>query len=159
MTGADPGEGAPGPGAPAAEPAALTADVVDNECLLDAAAFAALLGGPVGKPAQTAVIRPDGSSTRSCYATSRAASPAPTAAINVYRVNRGTPAAFVRAAAGGRPVAGVGEAAVLLDTVGGTTLQVATSRYLVTVNVVDGSPAVERWAAAGRTVAAAVGRV
>jgi hypothetical protein len=136
----------------------LTADALANECLLDAGGFAALLGGPVGKPAEAAVVRPDGSATRSCYAASRAGDPSPTAAINVYRVNRGTPAEFVRAAAGGRPLPGVGEAAVLLDTVGGTTLQVATPRYLVTVNVVDGTPSAERWAAAGRAVAAAAGR-
>ena len=141
-----------------AGPALLTADVLDDECLLDAGGFAALLGGPVGKPAEAVVIRPDGSGTRSCYATSRAGSPAPTAAINVYTVNRGTPAAFVRAATGGRPVAGVGEAATLLDTVGGTTLQVATARYVVTVNVVDATPSADRWAAAGRSVAAAVAR-
>ena len=136
----------------------LTADALADECLLDASGFAALLGGPVGKPAEAAVIRPDGSATRSCYAVSRAGSPTPTAAINVYGLNRGTPAAFVRAAAGGRPLSGVGEAAVLLDTVGGTTLQVATSRYLVTVNIVDASPSAERWRAAGKAVAAAVGR-
>ena len=147
-----------GPAAPAPETTLLTADPVADECLLDAGGFAALLGGPVGRPAETAVIRPDGSSTRSCYATSRAGEPAPTAAVNVYRVNRGTPAAFVSAAAGGRPLPGVGEAAVLLDTVGGTTLQVAIPRYLVTVNVVDATPSAERWAAAGRAVVAAAGR-
>lgn len=154
--------GTPGSGTPASGPAAqttlLTADVIDDECLLDAAAFAALLGGPVSAPAETAVVRPDGTSTRSCYALSRNGSPAPSAAVNVYRVNRGTPASFVRAATGGRQVAGVGEAAVLLDTVGGTTLQVATARYLVTVTVVDGSPSAGQWAAAGRAVVAAVGR-
>jgi hypothetical protein len=148
----------PGRAAPAAQPALLTSDVLDDECLLDASGFAALLGGPVGKPAEAAVIRPDGSTTRSCYAASRAGDPAGTAAVNVYRVNQGTPAAFVRATAGGRPMPGVGEAAVLLETVGGTTLQVATARYLITVNVVDAAPSTERWAAAGRAVAAAVAR-
>lgn len=150
---------APGPAAPAApETTLLTADPIANECLLDAGGFAALLGGPVGKPAESAVVRPDGSSTRACYATSRAGDPAPTAAVNVYRVNQGTPASFVRAAAGGRRLPGVGRPAVLLDTVGGTTLQVATPTYLVTVNVVDAVPSTGRWAAAGRAVAAAAGR-
>ncbi|TCK24703.1 hypothetical protein [Pseudonocardia endophytica] len=104
------------------------------------------------------MIRPDGSTTRSCYAASRSGDPTPTAAINVYRVNSGTPAAFVRATAGGRPLPGVGEAAVLLDTVGGTTLQVATARYLITVNVVDAAPSAERWTTAGRAVAAVATR-
>lgn len=135
--------------------APLTADVVPDECLLDRAGFAALLGVAVAEPANHVVTRPSGTSTRSCFAAAGGGSAS--AAVNIYRVNAGSPAAFLHTATGARPFAGAGDPAVLVDTVGGPTLQLATPRYLVTIAVAGRSPAPDRWRAAGRAAVTALG--
>lgn len=144
---------APLTGPPA--PSLLEPDVLPDECLLDAARFAALLGRRVRAPAQSVVRRGDGSRSSSCYVAAAGGDPAPLAAINVYRVRSGTPAQFVRrGAAGGRTLSGVGEAAVVLDTVAGPTLQVASPRFVVTVAVQGREPADAAWRAAARAALA-----
>jgi hypothetical protein len=173
------GGGTPGPGVPgpapgpspppesaerggavvAAAPAALEPDVVADECLLDATQLRALLGRPVRAPEQAVVRRDDGSRSSGCYAAADAAEQepeaGPVAAVNVYRVRTGTPAAFVRAAAaGGRALTGAGEAAAVVDAVGGSTLQVAGRRFVVTVAVQGAAPDDRAWRAAARAALA-----
>lgn len=155
------GPAAPAPEAPAPvrrpsvpAPTPLTSDVVPDECLLDRAGFTALLGQPAAIPANHIVSRPGGASTRSCYAA--AGSGTPSASVNVYRVNAATPAAFLRTATGSRPFSGVGVAAVLVDTVGGPALQIATPRLLITIAVADRTPDDARWRAAGRAAVSAL---
>jgi hypothetical protein len=128
--------------------------VLADECLLDAAQLTALLGRPVRAPEQSVVRRDDGSHSASCYAAPVQGS-GPLAAVNVYRVRVGTPAAFVRAAAaGGRALAGAGTAAAVLDTAAGPTLQVAGRRFLVTVAVAGHEPDDAAWRRAARAALA-----
>ena len=79
--------------------------------------------------------------------------PTPLAALNVYRVRSGTPAEFVRAG-GGRALQGAGEAATLLETAGGPTMQVAGRSFLVTLVVQGRSPPDAAWRAAARAALA-----
>jgi hypothetical protein len=134
----------PAPGTPAI---ALVADVLRDECLLDAAQFGALLGRPVRSPEQSVVRRDDGSPTAGCAVSSTDGSRAPLGTINVYGVRSGTAAAFVRGS-GGRIVPGAGEAAAVLETASGPTLQVARGSFLVTVVVVGRAPDDDAWRAA-----------
>ena len=131
---------------------ALTSDVLTDECLLDAAQLGALLGRPV-RVEQSVVRRDDGTRSTSCYAGAVDGKPAPLAAINVYRVRSGTPTEFVRAA-GGRALSGAGEAATLLETAAGPTLQVAGQAFLVTLVVQGRSPPDDAWRAAARAALA-----
>ena len=131
---------------------ALESDVLADECLLDAAQLGALLGRPV-RVEQSVVRRDDGTRSTSCYAGAVEGKPAPLAAINVYRVRSGTPSEFVRAA-GGRALGGAGEAATLLETAAGPTLQVAGPAFLVTLVVQGRSPPDEAWRAAARAALA-----
>ena len=131
---------------------ALETDVLADECLLDAAQLGALLGRPV-RVEQSVVRRDDGTRSTSCYAGAVEGKPAPLAAINVYRVRSGTPSEFVRAA-GGRALGGAGEAATLLETPAGPTLQVAGPAFLVTLVVQGRSPPDEAWRAAARAALA-----
>lgn len=146
----------PGSTAPAGPRSALAADVVDDECLLDALQFSALLGEPVLPPEQTAVTRDDGSRPTSCVATSTGGEPL--ASINVYTTRTGTPAEFVRAAPpqGRRDLTGTGGVASLVDTAPGTTLQLAGERYVVTIAVLDGTPSDDSWRAAAAAALAAL---
>jgi hypothetical protein len=132
----------------------LQADVLADECLLDAEQFGALLGRRV-RAGQSVVQRDDGTRSTSCYAGAVDGPQAPLAALNVYRVQPGTPAEFVRAA-GGRALEGVGEAAKLIETAGGPTLQVAGRWFLVTLVVQGRSPPDAAWRAAA---AAALARL
>ncbi len=143
---------------PPPERAALAADVLPDECLLDALAFSALLGEAVLPPEQGEVERPDGTSRSSCYANSAGDFPTPLAAINVYEPREGTPAEFVLAAPpqGRRDLPGVGEAAVLIDTAPGVTLQLAGTRYVVTIAVLDGVPSDAAWTTAATAALAAL---
>ncbi len=146
------------PAAPG-RPSGVEADVLADECLLDPAQLAALLGTPVREPEQTVVRRDDGSRSSGCSVTATD-DPAPLAAINVYRVRTGTPEQFVRAGAVGGRVVGLGgagrtgRAAVVLDTAAGPTLQVAGARFLVTVVVHGRAPADDAWRAAARAALA-----
>ncbi|WP_130289951.1 hypothetical protein [Pseudonocardia sediminis] len=153
---AAPGSGGSGPTPGAAGP--LTSDVVPDECLLDARGFGALLGASVPAPANHVVTRPGGATTRSCFAVATSGSPAPTASVNVYRVNTGTPVAFLRTATGSRPLTGVGDGAVLVDTVGGPTLQIATPTLLVTIAAAGRTPTDDAWRTAGRAAVASLPR-
>ena len=135
---------------PARTPA-LETDVLADECLLDAAQLGALLGRPV-RVEQSVVRRDDGTRSTSCHAGAAKGKPAPPAAINVYRVRTGTPAEFVRGA-GGRALGGAGEAATLLETAAGPTLQVAGPAFLVTLAVQGRAPD-EAWRAAARAALA-----
>jgi hypothetical protein len=128
--------------------------VLADECLLDTAQLGALLGRPA-QAEQSVVQRADGTRSASCYAAAVDGPRAPSAAINVYRVRSGTPAEFVQVA-GGRALAGVGEAATLLETAAGPTLQVAGPAYLVTLVVQGRSPPDDAWRDAAR---AALGRL
>ena len=152
---------APSP-APSTEPApersALDSDVVDDECLLDALQFTALLDRSVLPPEPGELVRPDGTRVTSCVASSAAAFPTPLAAINVYEPRTGTPAEFVRAAPalGRRDLPGAGEAAVLIDTAPGLTMQLAGERYVVTIAVIEGAPSDAAWTAAATAALAAL---
>ena len=157
------GEAAPAPpGVPAGSPAppplplpgvqvgpraGLDADPLPDECLLNASEFGALVGGPVRPPEQGSVDRSDGSRSSSCVAT---AGREPVAMINVYTVRAGTPADYVRAGgtSGRRELPGVGEAAIVIDTETGPTLQLASPRFLVTILVSGRTPSDEAWRAA-----------
>jgi hypothetical protein len=143
---------------PAPTRSALAADVLADECLLDALGFSALLGRPVLPPEQGEVERADGSSSSSCVAESARGFPEPLAAVNVYEPRAGTPAEFVRAGPpeGRRELTGVGEAAVLVDTAPGVTLQLAAPRYVVTITVLDGAPPDDAWRAAAIAALAAL---
>jgi hypothetical protein len=144
--------------APATEPRnALRADVVADECLLDAVAFTALLGEPVLPPEQQQVERADGEVRSACYAAS-ADDGTPLAMVNVYEPREGTPADFVRGAPpeGRRDLDGVGEAAVLVDTAPGLVLQLAGARHVVTVAVLDRAPGDDAWRAAATEALAAL---
>jgi hypothetical protein len=57
-------------------------------------------------------------------------------------------------AAGGRPLASTGEAATLLETAAGPTLQVAGPALLVTLVVHGRSPPDDAWRSAARAVLA-----
>ena len=142
------------PTAPAA-PAVLQPDVLADECLLDARQLRALLGRPVRAPAQSVVRRDDGSRSSGCHAGAAKGDPAPSAAINVYRVRTGTPAQFVSAGATrGRRLTGIGEAAAVFATATGPTLQVASPRFVVTVAVQGRAPDDAAWRAAARAALA-----
>lgn len=148
----------PAPSGPAPARSGLAADVVDDECLLDSLQFSDLLGEPVLPPEQTEVPRADGSSSTSCYADSARGFADPLASINVYEPRSGSPADFVRAAPpqGRRDLTGAGQAAVLIDTTPGVTLQVASPRYVVTIAVLDGAPSDDAWRAAAAAALAAL---
>jgi hypothetical protein len=124
--------------------AGLDADPFPDECLLDASELSALVGGPVRPPEQGTVRRSDGTRSSSCVVT---AGHDPVAMINVYTVRAGTPADYVRAGgpAGRRELPGVGDAAVVIDTHTGPTLQLASPRYLVTILVSGTTPSDEAW--------------
>lgn len=132
------------PHTPPGPRAALDADPIADECLLNASEFGALVDGPVRPPEQGTIRRSDGSHSSSCVAT---AGRDPLALINVYAVRTGTPADYVRAggSAGRREIADVGEAAVVVDTQTGPTLQLASPRYLVTILVSGREPSDEAW--------------
>ncbi len=135
----------PAPDVPARS--GLDVDVVDDECLLNASEFAALVGTAVRPPKQGSVARGDGSTGFSCVATAGAE---PVAMVNVYRVRTGTPADYVRAGGsiGRHDLVEVGEAATVYDTDAGPTLQLASPHYLVTVLVARGTPTDDAWTAA-----------
>ena len=145
------GAGTPATTARARAPA-LDTDVLADECLLDAAQLGALLDRPV-RAENAAVRRADGTRSTSCYVGPADGPREPLAAINVYRVRAGTPAEAVRAA-GGRALPGLGEAATLLETAAGPTLQVASPRFLVTLLVQGRSPPDDAWRAAARAALA-----
>jgi hypothetical protein len=140
------GRAVPEPGsARKAERTALVAGVVEDECLLDATGFAQLLGAPVLPPANSG-------SPPACGTTTRTAPPI-LAAINVYGVRGADPAALLRT---GRAL-DIGEAAAVVDTAGGPTLQIATGTYLVTIAVADHEPPDEMWITAGRAAVESLG--
>lgn len=141
------------PAGPAAPRSGLDADVLADECLLNASELGSLVGEAVRPPEQSTVTRSDGTTGSSCLATSGGE---PRALINVYRVRSGTPADFVRAASAGRELAGAGEAAVVIDTDAGPTLQLASPAYVVTILVAGRVPADDAWRAAS---AAALSRL
>jgi hypothetical protein len=135
------------PGVPPGPRSGLDGDVLPDECLLNAADFGELVGAPVRPPVQATVERGDGSRGASCVATTGAE---PVAMINVYAVRSDTPADYVRAGgtAGRRELPGVGEAAVVIDTATGPTLQLASPQYLVTILVSGTIPSDDDWRAA-----------
>lgn len=139
--------------APPTPRSSLEADVLPDECLLNASELGALVGEAVRPPVQGTVDRGDGSVGSSCVAT---ADNEPVAMINVYRARSGTPADFVRSGgAGGRRVLdGVGEAAVVVDTQAGPTLQLAGPSYLVTILVAGRIPSDDAWRVAAAAVLA-----
>jgi hypothetical protein len=148
-----PGSSVPGaPGPPAAPPGArsgLDADVLPDECLLNAAEFGDLVGVAVQPPEQGTIEREDGSVSASCVAT---AGSEPVAMLNVYAVRSGTPADYVRAGgdAGRRELPEVGDAAVVIDTATGPTLQLASPEYLLTILVSGRTPSDDAWRTAAR---------
>jgi hypothetical protein len=134
---------------------ALRSAGLPDECLLNAAEFGALVGRPVRPPEQSSVGWANGSVSSGCVAT---AAGEPVAMTNVYGVRTGAPADYVRAAptGGHRELPGVGEAAIVLDTATGPTLQLAGEKYLVTILVSAATPSDDAWRAAG---AAALSRL
>jgi hypothetical protein len=143
-----PGQSEPAtPGVPAGPRSGLDGDVLPDECLLNAAEFGDLVGEPVKPPEQGTVERGDGSRSANCVASTRTT---PVAMINVYTVRSGTPADYVRSggSAGRRELPGVGEAAVVIDTATGPTLQLASPEYLVTILVSGRTPPDDAWRAA-----------
>jgi hypothetical protein len=142
-----------GPSSPPAALAGLDADVLPDECLLTAAELAELVDLPVQPPRQGTVERGDGSASAGCAAVSGTE---PVALVNVYGVRSGTPADYVRAgdAGGRRELPGVGEAAVVVGTAAGPTLQLAGRRYLVTILVSGRAPSDEEWRVAAEAALA-----
>lgn len=143
----------PAPATERAGPAPLTADVLADECLLPTGPLTGLLGAaPAAPPANAEVRRAGGGAARSCFAVGGTSS----VSVNVYVTNLTTPAGYVRAAPGARRIDGTGEgtAAVLLETVGGPTLQLGTRDRLVTVAVAGRTPTDAQWRAAATAAVA-----
>lgn len=132
------------PAAPAGPRSTLEVDPIDDECLLNASEFGALVGSAVRPPAQSTVSRGDGSAGSSCVAVTDGE---PVAMINVYRPDSGTPAEYVRAGGteGREEISGVGEAAVVIGTETGPTLQLAGESFLVTILVSGSTPDEDAW--------------
>ena len=127
-------------------------DHVDVVGMLATERFVGQDGRPV-RAEQSVVRRSDGTHSSSCYATAVDGPRTPLAAINVYRVRSGAPADVVDAA-GGRRLDGAGEAATLLETAVGPTLQVAGPAFLVTLVVQGRSPPDDTWRTAARSALA-----
>jgi hypothetical protein len=155
---AEPAMPAPAAATAAPERSPLAADVLPDECLLDAVQLSALLGEAVLPPEQGELVRTDGTRGSSCVADAAGGFPTPLAAINVYAPRTGTPAEFVLAAPpwGRRDLPGVGEAAVLIDTAPGVTMQLAGPRHVVTIAVLDGTPTETAWTTAAAQALAAL---
>jgi len=120
----------------------LEVDVVDDECLLNASEFGALIGQAVRPPEQGDPEGGTGTTGSSCVAN---VGDTPLAMINVYRVRSGTAAEYVRAGAGGRDLPETGEAAAVFETEAGPTLQVASDDFLVTILVSGATPTQDGW--------------
>ncbi len=151
--GAPSGSAAPDP-TPSGKPrSGLVVDSVENECLLDASEFGALVGMAVRPPEEGTVRHGDGSTGSSCVAV---AGSDPVAMINIYKVRSGTPADYVLAGTGpGRhTLTGVGEAAQVIDTDVGPTLQLAGPTYLVTILVSGDMPSDDAWRTAAEAALA-----
>lgn len=143
------------PSAPPSAPPPLTSDVLADECLIAAGPLAGLLGTAPATPAANAEVRrPDGSTARSCFAVGGSAM----VSVNAYTTNTTTPTGHLRTAVGARPLDGTGDgtAAVLVETAGGPTMQLATPRWLVTVAVAGHTPTDEQWRAAATSATAAL---
>ncbi|WP_346270428.1 hypothetical protein [Pseudonocardia sp.] len=128
----------------------LLGDAVRDECLLDAAELAALLDAPVDPPENRTTTRADGTTARGCTAAATEGDPPALAAVNVYGVRDGAPADVVRAGLGRRELSEVGDAAAVVDTASGPTMQIASRKYLVTIAVAERRPSDAQWRAAGR---------
>ena len=137
---------APVPATPPGPRSGLDVDPLPDECLLNAAEFGDLVGATVRPPVQGSVQRDDGSRSTACVAVDGAE---PIAMINVYTVRAGTPADYVRAGpAGRRDLQDVGDAAAVIDTATGPTMQLASPRYLVTILVAGRVPSDDAWRSA-----------
>lgn len=137
----------------------LVPDVVDDECLLTAAEFGALLGEPVLDPEKVAVKQPDGSVVSSCFVHNDNDIPLPIGRINVYTARTRTALEFLASERGGntRDLTGVGDAAIVISDGGdGGALHIAAGRYVVTIFLFRAQPSEAMWVSAGR---AAVGRL
>ncbi len=135
---------------PAAPDGPLVDDVVADECLLTAAEVTDLLGRSVQPPAQTDTPRADGLRVPSCVTST--VDGATILAVNVYGTAATTPAEHIRAVppnAGRRELISVGEAAAVVRTGTGTVLQAARGPFLVTINVLRGTPSDGAWRTAG----------
>jgi hypothetical protein len=136
----------PTPATPPGPRSGLDVDPLPDECLLNAAEFGELVGSTVRPPVQGSVQREDGSRSAACVAIDGTE---PIAMINVYTVRSGTPADYVRAGpAGRRDLPGVGDAAAVIDTATGPTMQLASPRYLVTILVAGRVPTDDAWRSA-----------
>jgi hypothetical protein len=128
----------------------LLGDAVRDECLLDAAELTALLDAPVARPENGTTTHADGTTSRGCTAATTDGDPPALAAVNVYGVRGGGPADVVRAGLGRREMSEVGDAAAVVDTASGPTMQIASRGYLITIAVTERKPSDAQWRAAGR---------
>lgn len=128
----------------------LLGDAVRDECLLDAAELASLLDAPVDPPENGTTSHADGTTARGCTAAAKEGDPPALAAVNVYGVRGGAPADVVRAGLGRRELSEVGDAAAVVDTASGPTMQIASRTYLITIAVAERRPSDAQWRAAGR---------
>ena len=145
---------APVPATPPSPRSGLDVDPLPDECLLNAAEFGELAGATVRPPLQGSVQRDDGSRSAACVAVTGTE---PIAMINVYTVRSGTPADYVRAGPPGRrDLKDVGDAAAVIDTAAGPTMQLASPRDLVTILVAGRLPSDDAWRSAA---AAALSRL
>jgi hypothetical protein len=139
-------------------PGDLTPNVVEDECLLSAAEFAALTGRAAVRAENTELA--GGGGRRSCFYTPEGADD-PAARIDVYASASLPPPELVAriAANGGRALPGVGRGAALVSGQGGAVELVVASATLLTVLTVLPSGAVAAppdaaWVAAGNAMAA-----
>jgi hypothetical protein len=129
-------------------PVGLVPDPVTDECVLTAAEVQALIGQPVDRTAMTSLPSTDGKSVRGCVAFRGENQ---LVLMNVYGTRDGTPADAVRNGSGTRrALDGVGEAAAVVDSKVGPTLQVAGKKFLVTIEAGFLTPSDDAWRAAGR---------
>lgn len=139
-------------------PGELRPNVVDDECLLTGAEFAALLGLTAVHAENTELV--GGTARRSCFY-SQDATADPAGRIDLYAPTTATPAELVARiatnSAGARMLPAVASAAVVLAGTGGSAeLVVASTGLLAVLTVLPGSsatPADSAWTTAAQAIA------
>ena len=140
--------------------APLVTGVVEDECLLTAAEFTALVGQPVSPGQNTQLdMGPEGQK-RSCFYPTEA-SGLPKNWINVYGTTGQHPSELVQRAnkntPGSKLLTDIGLGAVTVPAALGAPggdMYVATEKYLLEIHVGDGTPDEPRWIVAGNAIVA-----
>ncbi|SDN44864.1 hypothetical protein SAMN04489726_6662 [Allokutzneria albata] len=145
---------------PTTSGAPLITGVVEDECLLTAAEFSALVGQPVSPGRNTQLdLGPEGQK-RSCFYPTEA-SGLPKNWINVYGTTGQHPSELVQRAnkntPGSKLLTDIGLGAVTVPAALGAPggdMYVATEKYLLEIHVGEGVPDEPRWIVAGTALVA-----